>query len=365
MGVYRRPDSPYWWLYLETAPPGAQRVKTTVVVGETAAQRRDSRTLAQAVYFERMNTKGAQLHKLPIDREAIRFAKYAAPYQTNVIAHRKGARREEELLRHLVTFFGADLLTSIDSDRVREYQTARLRARPAASATTINREVDLLKVMLRDAVPKYLPASPIVGLARLKIIKPRRRYTSVEEFDRLLKACEDPQDRAILLFGRDGLARLGDLLDLKHTDRDGLVYHIADPKGGEPYEMALSPRAAAAADALANNESRYLFPKFRRAENPRDWPGSVRQRLEYLCRQAGLPYGRTANGITFHWGTRRSGATDYVVKQGQPLASVQQLGGWKTPDVMIGIYNEVSRADLLALVGQPVRKPKARRRRSA
>jgi integrase len=129
--------------------------------------------------------------------------------------------------------------------------------------------------------------------------------------------------------------------------------------------MALSPRAAAAADALANNESRYLFPKFRRAENPRDWPGSVRQRLEYLCRQAGLPYGRTANGITFHWGTRRSGATDYVVKQGQPLASVQQLGGWKTPDVMIGIYNEVSRADLLALVGQPVRKPKARRRRSA
>ena len=56
----------------------------------------------------------------------------------------------------------------------------------------------------------------------------------------------------------------------------------------------------------------YLFPKFRRAENPRDWPGSVRQRLEYLCRQADLPYGRAKDGITFHWGTRRSGATDYV-----------------------------------------------------
>jgi hypothetical protein len=60
--------------------------------------------------------------------------------------------------------------------------TARRRH---VAAVTVNREIDLLKAMLRDAVPKYLSASPIVGLARLKTFKPRRRLLLPAEEKRL------------------------------------------------------------------------------------------------------------------------------------------------------------------------------------
>jgi integrase len=359
MGLFTRPDSPYWWLFLETTK---SKEKTEIKIGETTAQRKDSKRVATDRYHQRMNELAARLYQLPSARPAIRFAKYAEPYATDTIAHRAGARREREILKQLVAFFGDDLLTAIDRDRVKAYHTVRRTDSPPAAAVTINREVDLLKGMLRDAVPKYLSASPLVGMPRLRIVPPRRRYVSAAEFDRLLAVCEDAEDTAILVLGRDGLARLGDLLDLQHSDRDDRLLHIRDPKGGRPYDMVLSDRAAKAVDALGT-ESPYLFPKFRKALEPRDWTGSVRQRLEYLCRQAKIPYGRAKHGVTFHWGTRRSGATDLLVKDKQPLPIVQQQGNWKKPHVLLEIYSEVSREDMLAaLAGQPQRK--ARRKRA-
>lgn len=364
MGVFTRKKpngdlhSPFWWYFNERTK---EKVRTEFLIGATTQQRKDSRRLAEALYHEVMTEQAKGVHRLPQERPEIRFAAYAGPYATDVIAHRAGAQREQEMLQHLVRFFGEDLITKITKERVGQYHTHR---KAAASARTINREIDLLKAMLRDAVPTYLEASPIVGMKRLRIVPPRRRYTSKREFVKLLRVCEDPQDTAILILGRLTMTRLGDLIDLQHSDRDPhdpSILYIADPKNGEPNEVALGKRARAAVDALADNGSRYFFPKFRRAEKPRDWPGSVRQRLEYLCRQADIPYGRSNNGVTFHWGTRRSGATDYI-RAGQNIGAVQGQGGWQKPDVLLGIYTEVTRADKLALVGATPTKAKKRKR---
>jgi integrase len=56
--------------------------------------------------------------------------------------------------------------------------------------------------------------------------------------------------------------------------------------------------------------------------------------------------------VTFHWGTRRSGATDYI-RAGKNLKAIQSQGGWTKPDVLLDIYTEVSRQDKLALVSAP------------
>jgi len=343
MGVFTRPDSPVYWLYLETTKA---KEKTAIRIGTTVAQQKDSAKLAEDRYHQRMNELAARLYQLPTAVPAIRFATYAATYRTDTIAHHRGARRERELLKNLVAFFGEDLLTAIDQDRVRAYQTSRSRT---AAARTINREVDLLKAMLRDAVPKYLSASPIAGMRRLRAIPPQRRLMTAAEEAKLL-AVGDPQDRAILILGRDTLVRLGDLLDLQRRDRRGPWLYIADPKAGAGYEVPLSPRAQRALDAIPG-DAPYYFAKFRTGAKPDSWPGSVRQRLALLCRRARLKYGRTHGGITFHWGTRRTGATALLMAQGQPLPVVQQLGGWKTPDVLLKIYSEVSRTDLLKAVG--------------
>lgn len=359
MGLFTRPDSPVWWLFLETTKA---KERTDIRLGDTVAQRKDSRKLALDRYHQRMNELAARLYRLPSATPAIRFAKYAEPYARDVIAHRKGARRDTEILAQLVAFFGDDLLTTIDQDRVRQYQTARRTGTPPVAANTINREVAVLKGMLRDAVPKYLSASPLVGMKLLRIVPPRRRFVTDAEFTTLLAVCEDAQDTAVLLLGRDPLIRLGDILDLQRTDRDGPWLYVRDPKSSQAYEAALSPRCQAALDALVgSHDSPWLFPKFRKAENPRDWTGSVRQRLEYLCRQATLPYGRAKHGITFHWGTRRSGATEQLVQRRVPLSVVQKQGNWKKPDVLLDIYAEARPEDQLRAVGAlPVRRGKAR-----
>jgi integrase len=337
MGVFVRPDSPVWWLWLETT---RQKERTEIRIGTTAAQKYDSRKLAEDRYHQRMNEIAARLYKLPSATPTIRFTKYAETYRTDTIAHHKGAERERELLQVLVAFFGTDLLTAIDPDRVRSYMTAR---RKTVAAVTVNREVDLLKAMLRDAVPKYLTVSPIVGLARLKTIKPRRRLLLPVELKRLLAAA-DPVERALLILGYDGLIRLGDLLDLQPTDRRRGWLYVADPKADAPYEIALSRRAMLALDALPVT-GKYYFQRYRGAKTDRDRRARVRRMLMKLCAKAHVPYGKKGGGITFHWATRRSGATRLLVKQNAPLPAVQRQGNWKTPAVLLAIYAEADRQD--------------------
>ena len=346
MGVFRRPDSPYWWLWLELKP-GHPRERTAILVGTTASGRQDSKRKAEAVYRQRMDALAAGIHDLPGPREAITFADYAAIYARDVVAHHKGAIREREILVVLKAAFEGKLLGAIDKARVQQWMAER---RKTVSARTVNRELDVLKSMLRDAVPRYLSASPIVGLKRLPHTPPARRILSPDDEAKLLEAATDPQDRALLILGLDTLIRLSDLLGLRRADRRGVWLTVRDPKGGQPYEVPLSPRAQAALDAIPGAEP-YYFAKFRTATKPRDWRGSVRQRLEYLCKKAGVTYGRKQGGITFHWATRRTGATRLLIAKGQPIPVVQRLGDWKHPDVLLAIYAEAQREDLLKAVG--------------
>jgi integrase len=352
MGVFQRKDSAYWWLYLETS---RSKERTDIRVGLTVTQRRDSRKLAGELYHQRMNELAARLYKLPSAQPAVRFGPYAETYAADVIPHHRGARRELELLKPLRAFFDQDLLTAIDQDRARRYMTTRV---DAVSARTVNRELDLLKAMLRDAAPKYLTVSPLVGMKRLRVIPPKRRLMTVAEERKLLRA-GDAVDRALLILGVDGLIRLGDLLDLERRDRHGRWLYIADPKGGEPYEVFLTARAAKALDAI--HTERYYFEKFRKAEKPRDWASSVRQRLQALCADAGLTYGRKQGGLTFHWATRRTGATRLVVERHASIPAVQRQGNWKTPDTLLSIYTEADRKAQKQAITFPARSRSRRK----
>ena len=173
----------------------------------------------------------------------IRFADYADTYARDVIALRRGARRELEMLKPLRRRFDRELLSAIDADRVRAYMAARTGE--GVGPRTVNREIDVLKGMLRDAVRKYLTASPIVGLKRLKAPPIKRRLLQPAEEHKLLEVCEDAQDRAIIILGIDTMIRLGDLLDLERSEHDGQWLYVKHAKSGEAYETALSARALA------------------------------------------------------------------------------------------------------------------------
>lgn len=338
MGVFSRSDSPYWWLYLETTK---QKERTTFKIGETTTQRKDSRRLADDRYHQRMNEIAARLYKLPGAQPAMRFDRYADAYQTNTIARHRGASREREMLRPLRRFLGADLLTSIDQDRARAYFTFR---RPTAGARTINRELDLLKSMLRDAVPKYLTGSPLVGMKHFPVIQPKRRLLTPAEERRLLPKL-DVDDRAIFLMGLDTLVRLGDILDLRRDDDRGRTLYIRDPKDprqAQPFAVPVSKRLRLALNAVPKTESAYYFPRRRQADEA-NRGAVIRSALRRACKAAKVPYGRAAGGITFHWATRRTGASRMIQRQ-VDIKTVQAIGHWKSPDVVLEIYAETTTA---------------------
>lgn len=355
MGVYSRTDSPWWWLYLETTKA---KERTAIKVGTTTAQKKDSRQLADALYHQRMNAEAARLYKLPSAKPAIRFRDYAVAYD-NVIAHHRGAHRERQMLKTLTAGFGDTLLSLLDGDRVRQWMVLR---RQTVQARTINREIDLLKSMLRDAAPKYLDASPLVGLKKLAVVKPKRHLMTTTEERKLLKAATDPEDRAILIVALDSLVRLGDLIDLRRSDRRGRWIYLRDPKTGEPAEVALSVRGAKALDAI-KSDSPFLFPKFRKAATAEGRGNAVRYMLRSLCARAKIRYGWKHGGITFHWATRRTGATRMLLKKGISVPAVQRQGTWKNPDVLLQIYAEAGKADLLKAVAPfPVHSRSERKR---
>lgn len=335
MGVYSRPDSPWWWLYLETTE---RKVKTDIKIGKTTAQRHDSRKLADDLYHQQMNDLAARIYRLPSAMPAIRFDKYAAVYLADVVPQHRGHEREQEIVKVLVRELGTELLTAIDQDRARTYMRIR---RQKVSARTVNREIGLLKMMMRDAAPKYITASPLVGMKFLPIVTPKRRLMSEAEEKKLL-AKGDAIERALLIIAVDGLIRMKDLLNIQRTDRKGEWLYVADPKSGEPYEVALPPRAVQALAAIPG-EQPYYFQRYRGAKTDRDRRSRVRRALKKLCAHAKVPYGKAQAGLTFHWATRRTGATRLVVDRGASIPAVQRQGNWRTADVLLGIYTEADR----------------------
>lgn len=370
MGVYTRKESPYYYLRLDgyvDARGYAVREATHVRADATTpTQRRENRLLAEQLWHARMTelaraTGGPQPTHPPIT-----FDVFLNWYATHKLPKRRGAERERLILPRLRAAFGAMPLSMIDRHAVEEYTTARL-AIPTrithkdhtrlvtAHASTVNREVDFLKGILQAAVPKYLPTSPLFGMKRLRRVMPKRRTLTPEEETRLLEVLA-PDDRALMIVGMDTLLRLGDLLDLKHSDREKDRLWVRDPKDpqqGTPFWVPLSTRALEALNTLPASSSPYLFPRRRAAKVERDRRGSVRQMLETACAKVGIPYGRDRGGITFHWATRRTGASRMIARGVDPK-TVQRVGHWATAELVLDIYAEAedSRArEAVELVG--------------
>jgi integrase len=378
VGVFTRPDSPWYWLWLETAPLDQQREKTRIRIGTTVAQRRDSRQLANDLYHQRMNAIAARVHRLPHAQKKIpTFATFATWYDTHVIAQHRGHERERAILPRLVTAFGALPLDAIDPETVIAWRTVRRmtgttiahfggpKGKPRTlrppSARTVNREVDLLQQILAAAVPTYLDDSPIAGLPDLDVVDPIRRTMSADEEARILR--ELPVDlRAILLVGLDTLTRLSDILDLRRRDDHGTYLDILDTKNGLSHTVPVSTRLRLALDAVPVDARKpeWYFPRRRRARTERDRRSAIAHALKRACQRAKVPYGRTRGGVTFHWATRRTGATRMIRAGGDKvIATAQRIGNWKDPRVLIGIYQETITAEMQAAVESVGQAPPA------
>ncbi len=350
MGVFTRTGRKFFYLYLEPQPGGKGKKERTTIRcdAEDALQRKENRALAVRLYHDRMTARAAGVIE-GAQKPAITLRAFVAWFELHKLPHRRGKEREAQILPRLVATFGDRLLTELTPAVVTQHWiTPRLTIPKLvngrvfkAGPSTVNREVDCLKAVLAAAVPEYLDRSPLYGMKRLKTSTPQRRLMEEDEERRLLKAMA-PDDRALFLIGLDALVRMGDILDLKWADRHGDTLWIGDPKAGGGFSVPLSTRAQKALDAVPANGSPYIFARRRVAETERDRRSAIRKMLRKACKAADppIPYGRAAGGLTFHWATRRTGATRMLTRGSDP-GTVQKVGRWKTPAIVLGIYHEL------------------------
>jgi integrase len=329
MGVYTRNDSPFYWLLLERPAPMKAIKESSKVLRDApdAMSRKLQRQEAERIYIARMNELARARYSLPVDRRTVGFSTHAAWFETHHLPRRKGAAREREILGRLKTYFGEKDLTTFTRQTAQEYITDRLGGPKPVSHATINREIDVLKAVLREAVPKYLDVNPLLGMARLKTARPKKgRVLTPAEERRLLEQLA-PADRALFIVAVDTLLRLSNVLNLQWSEVKRGRLELTDSKTG-PYTVALSTRAQEALAALPRDKP-YCFPERRKAKTARDQRGTIRRILKRACDTAKpkIPYGRAIGGVTFHTATRATGATR-MLRAGEDLRTVQKVGNW-------------------------------------
>lgn len=240
MGVYRRKDSRFYWFWIEGT---GKAEKTRIPVdGGTPELTKRNKDLAQKAYAARMGDLAREQYDLPTARPLVTFSAYADWYEAHVSAHKRGHAREQEILKVLRGAFGQELLTAIDRARVLEWRSQRLAT---VSANTVNREQDLLKHLLASAVPRYLEASPIAGMKRVRVERYEPQPLTRANEAKLL-AVLAPDDKAIVLMALDTLMRLGDIINLQRAQDHGRYLTVLTPKTGTTYKVPVSTRLRAA-----------------------------------------------------------------------------------------------------------------------
>lgn len=341
MGIYSRRDSKYWWMLVETT---SRRSSTKIPVdGGSPAQSRELKRQALEVYTKTA-AKAALASTL---KPTITFRSYARWYETHVSTHLRSGIRESSRLRSLCLAFGDWDLTRIDESSVREWMTARAKQ---VKPSSVNRELDALKAVLRTAMPKYLETFPLGNVRRFRQPETEPRVLTVEEETRLL-AVSNPVDRAFLILALDTLLRLSNVVNLewaqvKFESNGILPLNAKVSTDAKP----ISTRLRAALNELPRSD-RYVFPAFHSGP-PTTCRLQAIRRFETLCKLAHVPHGRLGNGITFHC-LRHTGATR-ALQRGASLRTVMKLGGWKNAQTVLR-YLHVPDVDLVAaaeLIGQ-------------
>lgn len=318
MGVYRRPDSVFWWMAFEGT---AIRASTKVPLdGGSPAQSKELRRQAQAIYAKRMAAIAANRHQLPVALEARSFADQRAWYAAHVSTQKRAPQKEASMLGLLGRFFDAHELAAIDQALVREWRSSRL---VTVKPSTVRREEALLRHVLSTAVPKYLERSPLAGLASLRVATTDTRVLARAEERRLLQATTG-EARALIVAALDTLLRRSNVRMLRRQQDHG-AYLFSDTKT-DAIRIPVSRRLRRLLDALPV-DGPHLFPTY---AGPSAHPTD--KMFAAACARAKVTMGRRTGGISFHC-LRHTGASR-MLEAGADVKTVMEIGGWKNLKVL-------------------------------
>jgi integrase len=374
MGIYTRPNSPYYWKRYDTDPttgkPLRPRASTKIHVdGVTKAQRDQNKVDAEHQYMQDCIDIRQGVFA-PAALKPATFGTYRAwieqHYLSTFTIKHGGRDKEESMLRRLVREFGSLTIDAFTVDRVVEYQDRRAQD---VKASTVIREISVLKATLRRwakrlrndgcAAPDVRDILP--DLMKLKTKQTIARWFNEAEFARFIAAINAHdsirgiprvEGLAMATTAVETLLRRSSLLKLEWSHFRGTFFTPLDAKVRIDRSPA-SSNLRQYLNALPKSTDR-VFASFDRTYRRAKARGLImsdtrRQQaaanaadrwFREVCRLAELPLGRPY-GLTFH-SFRHTGATWYLNgttnRQPVSVSTVMAMGGWQNVRVFVKTY---------------------------
>lgn len=201
MAIYRRPDSPTWWMSLQV---NGQRVRLNTMVEDR--QLAEEFLCAWKTEIARTRWLGAPApdgdHTVA---ELIAYYIKTATSRKSVVSQ----QRDRLILAKFATRWGTLLLRDLTTLLIEEYVAERLAQ---VSFATVSKELGILKAAFRCAIRwGWASRSPFLGVALNQEGTPRTRWLSDDEETRLLDHCPAPL-RDMVMLGLDTGLRPGNLV---------------------------------------------------------------------------------------------------------------------------------------------------------
>ena len=236
----------------------------------------------------------------------------------------------ESILRRLGEFFGDKMLSEIHPFLVEKYKQKRLAD---GAKVGVNRELSRLRTLFNLCIKwgKFEGVNPASRYQRAPESRGRLRFLTEEEEARLLQAAEEPLRSVIILAIHTGLRAQSEALTMTWDCVDfaqknvTVMDHFA--KNGETRTVPLNSTVLAALKALRGRgpgPEVFMVHKGSKRRGDKNWEPykSFRTAFQSACQRANL------SGVTPH--VLRHTFASRLVMRGADLRTVQELGGWKS-----------------------------------
>lgn len=322
MSLFKRKDSPNWWVNF---PHNGRRVQqSTGTVDKAKANEYHDKLKASLWDQERLGIKPSYFWQDAV----VRFAKEVP---------RGSSSEDQSRLRWLDRFLGGRALESINRDLMERIIAAKCRA--GAKPATVNRILQLVRAVLRRAVYEWEWLDRAPRFRFLKEPKRRVRYLTRDEAERLLLALPAHQ-AAMARFGLETGLRQANVSGLQWSQVDlarrCAWIHPDQAKARKAIAVPLTAGAVAVLRQQIGKHETHVFSyrgKPIQQVNTKAWRGALKR--------VGIE--------DFRWHDLRHTWASWHVQSGTPLHALQELGAWETAE-MVRRYAHLSSEHLAQYV---------------
>ena len=244
--------------------------------------------------------------------------------------------RKDESIKSKIKNLLSDSISDINLLRLSSKHIAEYRDRVLKvwSPNTFNNHKSLLSVIIDTAITDwgiYIPYNPCKSIKRVPIPPARDRVLNLEEYERLLKACEVSKCiylKSIVQFAIETTARQSEILKARreHINWQSKTITFFDTKNKDNRICALSETAFLILKTLPVSVDGFLFPLKNRDHLNWHWQQALKK--------------AEIDDFVFH-DLRRTGCTWLFEYKNLSVPEVQSMSGHRDPRVLLNIYTKL------------------------